>query len=164
MTKSEIRKLTAIVVANDIRASLRSFLAQQVKRAPVKPMKAARLAKKKLSREEINAETARLREYVFTRAGGLCEAYWFIPGSDHRNRCLRPTTDLDHWLGGNGRRRQQQSAANTWALCWVHHRLRTDASPSDAFWNESFAIHAKVHGYDPEPHVKHAKLKPRSTP
>lgn len=52
---------------------------------------------------------AEIAQAVRDRAGGICEA------------CRRPFTphdpfSVDHWLNGNGRRRQLQSAATCWGL------------------------------------------------
>lgn len=158
MTKSEIRKLQSIAEEPcDVRSSLKSFLAQQVKRTLVKPMKAARLAKKKLSREEMNAQTADIREQCVKRSGTWCEC-----------GCGQPYTpfypaEMDHFLGGHGRRKQRQSVESCWMLRRDCHAAKTRLSPSSAFWDAKWAAHAARYGYPVLTHIQHNASR-RSTP
>lgn len=157
MTKSEIRKLQRIVEGDNLRASLQSLLSQQVKRSPVKPTRAARLEKKKLSREEMNAETARIREQCVKRSGTWCECGC---GQPHTPLYL---AEMDHFLGGHGRRKQRQSVETCWMLRRDCHAAKTRLSPSSAFWDAKFAAHAARYGYPVLTHIQHNALR-RSTP
>jgi hypothetical protein len=101
-------------------------------------------------------KTAAIREAVFRRAGGTCEAWrllgaWWV-------RCGRSPTDLDHWLNGSGRRRWAQTEGTCWALCRTCHRDRQEYRPTLANWNEAMKIHARLHGYFFTPHIEHAPL------
>lgn len=42
--------------------------------------------------------------------------------------------EMDHMLGGSGRRRQRQSVETCWAICQECHRNRTINVPSREFW------------------------------
>ena len=80
--------------------------------------------------------TAKLRAAVFLRANGRCES------------CGKPhPVAMDHFLGGSGRRRQQQSYENTWALCSRCDSNRTHNVPSAEFWNDRFKRFAERYGY-----------------
>jgi len=157
MTKAEIRKLQMMLGGQNLKAALASLLAEQAKRSPVKPMKKERLAKKKSARELRNEETARIREACMKRCGGVCECgceRTFItnPISTYR-------AEMDHWLGGTGRRRQRQSIENCWMLTALCHRLRQNAQPSAVYWNVVFRQHCERYGYKFTPHIEHAQLK-----
>lgn len=162
MTKSEAKRLKAILSSGDVRASLGIFLAQQNAmmgngRRAFRPMKQQRLAKKKATREEQNAETARIRGELIGRAMGVCECgcgMWFTS--------LNPA-EMDHFLGGTGRRKQRQSVGSCWMLRRDCHLMKTSLSPSAAFWNSRFAAHAAHYNYPALKHIEHAALR-RSTP
>ena len=84
----------------------------------------------------------RLREIriaVMKRAAGTCEAL------DCQQRTLE--LQLDHWLGGGGRRRQMESVETCWALCAKDHAARTCNIPSASHWNALFRAHCKKYGY-----------------
>lgn len=154
MNKANARALKRILASKDVRASLKTFLAQQTRKAPVKPMKKARLAKQKQKRLTKKEETARIRGACAARAQGFCE----------NHDCLGYPEEMDHWLGGNGRRRQQQSIATCWMLCSACHRDKTRGVPSAAEWNRRFAAHCLRHIYPFTPHIEHAPLLKSSTP
>lgn len=94
------------------------------KSLPGESIKGKRDRKRRTHREE----TAEIREAVFKRAEGRCEFY--LPGMNMR--CFAPAHEMHHTKGGNGRRRQQQSADNCVALCVEHHRLAHRASRRSA--------------------------------
>lgn len=89
----------------------------------------------------------RLRLAVAERAAGHCEAC----GREHRNQA-----EFDHWLGGNGRRRELESVETVWLLCLPCHRDRTDNRPHPGAWNEIFRAHCERYGY---PFVPHQDLR-----
>jgi len=97
---------------------------------------------------------------VEDRAGGRCEACGF----------LRRDLTLDHWEGGNGRRRQHESVETCWMLCTRCNRDRTENDPSAEFWNRIRSAHCDRYGYPYVPHLVKApvnmaavaeKVKPR---
>jgi hypothetical protein len=90
---------------------------------------------------------------VFKRAGGQCEVCF--PWAD---RCKNPATEMDHWLGGNGRRRQKQSVETCWALCREHHGWKTVHFGGVSLWNRRFKDHCETYGYPFVAHVEHAPL------
>ena len=97
---------------------------------------------------------AEIRAAVWERSGGRCE---------NIGECLflfesNPWDgELDHWMGGSGRRRSEQSMKNCWRLCWGCHRARTTNMPSVAYWNDRWKAHCERYGYAFAPHVEHAK-------
>jgi hypothetical protein len=94
--------------------------------------RAAKREKKKTKRDE----TAAIREAVLERAGDQCE--FIYPSGD---RCSHFAEEMDHFFS----RRNGQSVSSCWGLCGAHHRLKTDNSPSAAYWLESFIDHCQVH-------------------
>lgn len=62
--------------------------------------------------------------------------------------------ELDHWLGGSGRRKQKQSVETCWLLAGLCHRRRTRNEPDAAYWNARFEKHCRKHGYLFTPHVE----------
>jgi hypothetical protein len=106
-----------------------------------------RETKRKIHREETTA----IREAVVYRANGFCEACW-LQGYE------RPGTELDHFEGGSGRRRERQSVENTWLLCSQSHRARSLNAPSAAHWNRLWKEHTSKHGYPFHPHIEHAEV------
>jgi hypothetical protein len=60
---------------------------------------------------------------------------------------------MDHWLGGSGRRRQEERPASVWALCRTCNQKRTENVPNAAYWNRQFQEHCLLHGYEFIPHV-----------
>lgn len=148
MNASDRRRLVLLLKSKDVRASLKSFLAQP-KRFK-KPIQREREAKEKKERLGRKGATAAIRAECLKRANGFCES----------GVCFDLWTEMDHWLGGNGRRRQKQSVETCWMLCRRCHHDRTNAVPSAAFWNGNFALHCARYGYKFEPHIEHAKLSP----
>lgn len=108
-------------------------------------------ARQRAQEKAIQEHADRVRERVMSRARGRCEACALHP---LRGQKLQ----LDHWLGGGGRRNQQQTVENCWALCPSCHRKRTDNSPSARYWNDTKRIHSQMYGYPFTPHIEHEEL------
>jgi hypothetical protein len=70
--------------------------------------------------------------------------------------------ELDHWSGGSGRRKAEESAATCWMLTLKCHAMRTRNSPSAAFWNEKRGVFCERYGYPFTPHIEHAQLPGRA--
>jgi len=123
------------------------YLLQKGKPSPAR--KKASGVRKQEKRANHREETARIRDAVFARADGKCE------------NCFKTDLhlQLDHWLGGSGRRVQRQSLASTWAVCASCHFARTDNMPDAAYWNDRFERHCFKHGYFFHPHAEHAPVK-----
>lgn len=98
------------------------------------------------------ASTKEIRAAVMVRANFRCEVI------HSGGRCALPAISMDHWLGGAGRRRQQQKVETCWALCATHDYQRTHNVPSAAVWNERRRRHCDVHGHGFQPHIEHARL------
>ena len=128
--------------ARELAASLRRY--NQPKRS-IRAARARRDEKRTTRREEMAA----LREAVMKRAGGKCEACGM---SSTRLHC-------DHWQGGVGRRRAEQSIATTWALCPSCDFARTRNNPDAETWNRTFAAHCAEHGYPFRPHLTRKPLE-----
>lgn len=92
--------------------------------------------------------TAEIREAVLKRSRGWCEACGQGP----------MTLELDHWLGGSGRRVQKQSVETCWALCRECHYGRTHNIPGAVVWNAHFRHHCERYGYPVIEHVVHQEL------
>lgn len=90
----------------------------------------------------------KLRAAVLARADGNCEACGFAVVFGH----------LDHWLSGNGRRRQSESVESCWILCLSCDLDRTANRPNAAHWNARFKAHCEKHGYPVLAHVEHAPV------
>lgn len=115
-----------------------------------KPARRDRLAREDQERERATLARGELRHQVVVRAKERCEAC----GADLRKAgCV-----FDHWLGGSGRRQEQESLATTWALCLGCNDGRTANAPSAAAWNERFKAHCKKHGYPFTPHITKFEL------
>jgi hypothetical protein len=74
---------------------------------------------------------------------------------------------LDHWLNGNGRKKQKESVFTCWMLTPWCHKLRQEYIPDAADWNEKFKTFCQrnggaAKGYVFEPHVEHQRLQARS--
>ncbi len=112
-----------------------------------KPSRSARLKSDREIREAEILARGELRHDVLIRAEGKCENLG----------CRRPLAThgfvFDHWLGGNGRRRQAESLATCWALCTACNEARTANEPSAAVWNDLFRRHCRLHGYKFTPHI-----------
>ena len=93
--------------------------------------------------EERKARMERLREIrikAMERAKGQCEA------PDCHNRTL--DLQMDHWLGGSGRRREEEALDTVWMLCAKCHAARTCNVPSVSAWNALWRVHCKRYGYE----------------
>jgi hypothetical protein len=102
------------------------------------------------------ADAAALRQAVSQRADGRCEgARLTLLGW---RRCGGAPDELDHWLGGSGRRKQKQSLESAWMLCRLCHRRRTENIPDAQSWNEVFALHCERYGYPVIAHIIHQQL------
>lgn len=114
---------------------------------PFKFPKPTRAREKRQKAAHHRRETADLREKVMARARGRCECCG-----------LGGWLELDHWVGGSGRRREQQSVETVWLLSREHHAMRSHNNPSVAEWNRRFAAHCGRHGYAFVPHVEKQPL------
>lgn len=124
------------------------------KHLPWPTLKEAREAKRKARSDA----TSYLRNAVEERAFGHCEAADHIELLSGGAVC-RGYLELDHLLGGVGRRRQKQAVENTWLLCNEHHRQRTANLPSSDFWVRVFALHADRYGYPMISRVEHRRIE-----
>jgi hypothetical protein len=102
-----------------------------------------RADEKKAKRSRRREAVSEIRSLVIARAKGKCEA------------CGGAGVALDHWLGGNGRRRVAESVETCWLLCRRCDEPRTANKPSAGYWNDMFAIHCARHGYPVVRHVEH---------
>jgi hypothetical protein len=103
-------------------------------------------------RKKHRESTGEIRERCMRRANGCCEA------CGRRFTGSNPA-QLDHWLGGIGRRRQRQSYETCWMLCATCHRGRTVHRPSVAYWNDLRAAFCERFGYPFQPHIEHQPLR-----
>jgi hypothetical protein len=115
-----------------------------VPQAHPKPLRRERLSLERAAREREILARAELRHDVLVRAGFKCEAC---------RADLRAGAVFDHWLGGNGRRKQAESRETTWALCLPCNERRTTNEPSAAAWNDIFEAHCMRHRYPFTPHI-----------
>ncbi len=122
-------------------------VAQAVERLSTPKPKRRRTAKPS-RKEKIGA----IREAVWLRSGGCCEAYRMADGG--WVRCLQGGVVLDHWLGGIGRRTQMESVETCWLLCSICNFDRTHNRPSAAWWNANRAQHDHLYGYPHTPHIE----------
>ena len=111
-----------------------------------KPQKRERKASKREARSQASTARARLRIRAIERAKGRCENP-SCRADLHTNGAI-----MDHWLGGIGRRVQQERLETVWMLCLRCNKDRTDNSPSATYWNMRFSIHCRAHGYSFTPH------------
>lgn len=100
----------------------------------------------KVKRESHREATKKIREAVFALTEGACG----VAG------CGRAATAMDHWRGGFGRRRQQQSVETCWPLCREHDALRTRNWPDAGWWNEARKHFCRRHGHPFVPHKEFA--------
>lgn len=105
--------------------------------------------------------TAAVRDAVFERAAGRCEAFerFLIGRQMVWRRCSRSPIVMDHWLGGSGRRKPMESVETCWALCGLCNTDRTANDPNAAYWNIARAMHDQVHGYEHHPHIEHQPVR-----
>lgn len=95
--------------------------------------------------------SAELHRAVMARSRGRCECCARLVGT--------LALQLDHFLGGSGRRREEQSVENCWALCEGDHYRRTVNLPSTAAWNAAFAEHCRRNGFPILQHVEHDPVR-----
>jgi hypothetical protein len=112
-----------------------------------KPLRKERLGIARVEREARILARGELRHDVVVRSGGRCEN----PGC--RKVITSGGCSWDHWLGGNGRRQQQESIETTWLLCSECDYARTHNAPSAGYWNARFKTHCETHGYAFTPHI-----------
>jgi hypothetical protein len=117
---------------------------------PRHPEVGAAKERKQAGKDERRAKVAAIRGAVFARAGTLCEVWVHAAGPERR--CNGHAEIMDHWLGGNGRRRQKEAVETCWAICGECNDDRTANWPDAAWWNESFRLHCAAHGYRFTPH------------
>jgi hypothetical protein len=117
---------------------------------PFKTTKVDKEEKAAAHRQEIGE----IRAFCLQRAGGLCEC-------GCGRRLDLSGFELDHWLNGIGRRRQQQSIENCWVLSLRCHGERQRLKPSTPVWNARFAVHARKYGYPVVGHIEHAPTRRR---
>lgn len=159
MNKATARALKLILAGPDnrLRPSLSSFLAQQLKRSPVKPIQREREAKDKAKRLGRNDSVGVERRFIEYRAGGVCEARAFIYEDEPFYECSG-ALEMDEYLGGWGRRRKSQNRRDAWLLCRRHHELKTRNSPSVRVWNSIRLFHCSMHSLAFKPRLdKHAE-------
>lgn len=154
MNASDRRRLVLLLKSKDVRASLKSFLAQP-KRFK-KPIQREREAKEKKERLGRKGETDAIYKAVEKRAAGICECGCGL--SFGESTLLLP--EMDEWLNGNGRRRQKRAVPTCWMLTGICHRNRQRYAGGVAVWNAIFEQHCQKYGYKFEPHIEHAKLSP----
>lgn len=95
--------------------------------------------------------TKEIRALVAERAGNICEC-----GCGRTLSLYHP--QMDHWLGGSGRRKQKQSVETCWMLTMWCHRQRTNNYPSAIYWNRKFRAHCHRYGYVFTPHIEKRQL------
>ena len=101
-------------------------------------------------RAKENLDTSELRAAAVRRARSRCECC---------GRAVPPLhIVMDHWLGGSGRRHEQQALENVWMLCPPCHAARTTNRPDAKFWNNVFARHCRNWGYPVLAHIEHQPL------
>jgi hypothetical protein len=81
-------------------------------------------------------KVATLRERVWERSKGRCENCGLNLG-----HALSFGGQMDHMLGGSGRRMTAESIYSCWRICAPCHRDRTDNAPSSAFWFDRMQAH-----------------------
>jgi 5-methylcytosine-specific restriction endonuclease McrA len=106
--------------------------------------KPVRLAVLKVRREKAHRQsTNEIRTAVMQRAQGRCEGCGRV--------CSVFDLQMDHFFGGSGRRRQQQSVETCWALGRLCcHPDKTDNKPNAAHWRAKWREHCRTHGYSAE--------------
>lgn len=92
-----------------------------------------RRAKKRRAHAE---STSAIRAACVARAANHCELCGMLQG----------LLEMDHVLGGSGRRRQKQSVKTCWILCRYCHRYKT-AHPVGTNWRAAFRAHCAKYGY-----------------
>lgn len=128
----------------------RSLKARSVKRLALSEADEQRYREKVRAHR---AEVAAMREAVWRRSRGCCEAC---------GKHLLPVEgELDHWLGGFGRRLAEECVESTWRLCRGCHDERHANKPSAAHWNDVFRDHCGRYGYEFKPHAEKSPVEYR---
>lgn len=156
MNKATARALKLILEGPDnrLRPSLSSFLAQQLKRSPVKPIQREREAKDKAKKLSVKGETSMLWVDGAERAAGICECGCGVPFDES----FWGRETLDHFDNGTGKTKRQK-LATAWKLRWVCHWRRQLLSPNTATWNDKFRAHCERHGITPVfQHIEHQEV------
>lgn len=161
--KTAARKLKRILASRNVRASLQAFMRGAApKSRPMKLMKKERLGKERSSREDRNAETARIRAECMKRAAGHCECGCGAPFIEDS---MLWRAEMDEWLNGNGRRQQKRAVETCWMLTASCHRFRQRYVGGVELWNQIFEKHCRYYRYQFTPHIEHAAVKrPTSKP
>ena len=162
MTRRD-RILLAVSRGEDVPDTDRRWLRDEIQR---KQQSARRVAARSLPRRRArdgkrlsrNERMAQIAEAVKSRSKYQCEAW--VPGlSASENlrgtRCMNGASVFDHWEGGNGRRRQRESATTCWHLCHRHNEERTANHPGAWWWNMSRELFCRAHGIPFTPHIEH---------
>jgi hypothetical protein len=116
------------------------------------PKRSVGLARRRKAQKDIERQEkiTDIREQVWLRSNGRCEA------------CGIPLPsvlgELDHALGGSGRRRALESVETTWRLDHRCHVLKTNNDPTAFYWAEKFAEHCRQHGYTEEAEMAMARV------
>lgn len=153
ITRGLAKRLRAVL--EDVRDGARAdevealFLLQKLE-----PRKAPKKTWAKRKPEPSRAEVVSpLLEAARARANGFCESCELMRG---------PSLFMDHWLGGNGRRRVEERLETVWMVCVDCNHNRTYNIPSAEYWNAKFAGHCERYGYPFVPHIEHQALPGRS--
>lgn len=122
--------------------------------ALAKPKHSVKLARKRVAAKKRShaQETKAIRAEVVKRAMGVCEASHYLSSP------CRGHLEMDHFRGGVGRRKAQESVAGCWMLCSSHHDEKTRNLPTAGTWLEVFAEHCRVYGYEAELAETQARL------
>lgn len=81
--------------------------------------------------------TSGIRAACAARAANRCELCGMLQGS---------SLEMDHVLGGSGRRRERQSMETCWMLCRYCHQYKT-SHPAGENWRAAFRVHCAKYGY-----------------
>jgi 5-methylcytosine-specific restriction endonuclease McrA len=127
------------------------FLLHRLGKPSKKGKSCSAKARKTAKAVQHRGSTASIREAVMQRAAGKCEHCGgeFYPWD---------APEMDHFMGGGGRRRQAASIETCWLLHRFCHLNRTNNYPTAAYWNGSFARHCQKHRYFTREHIIHQQL------
>lgn len=112
-----------------------------------KPSRQLRLKERARLREADILRRAELRHDCLQRGNYQCE------NPDCRADLILTGAVFDHWLGGSGRRRPQESLATTWVLCLNCNEERTLNVPDAQTWNSRWKAHTMRYSYSYTPHL-----------
>lgn len=120
----------------DLAALLRPVVRTEGQRARAVVKDARRIDKK--------LKTALVHHECEVRAKGKCES------------CRLPSVvlQLDHFLGGYGRRTEREAVETCWMICPPCHRRKTDNEPDRRTWCASFKFFCENRGYPVPPEVE----------